>query len=225
MIYAIGDIHGCLTALEKLIKKIPLKSGDELLFLGDYVDKGPKSKEVVDYLLKNKKSNWRFLRGNHEQMVLECFKNSKSKMAANWLVNGGYETLKSYVPSKELDEIQGTETHKLLQAHFPAKHAAFFESQALTYETPEYFFCHAGVDLDKPLNQQDPEDLLWIRRRFLEDPRPTPKLVIHGHTPIEKLDLSRDRINLDTGCVYGGYLTALALPSMKVYQIREKKYC
>ena len=75
--------------------------------------------------------------------------------------------------------------------------------------------------MDKPLNAQEADDLLWIRRKFLDDPRPTPKLVVHGHTPVEKVDLSRDRINLDTGCVYGGFLTAISLPDKKIYQTKR----
>jgi serine/threonine protein phosphatase 1 len=76
------------------------------------------------------------------------------------------------------------------------------------------------VNLDRPLNAQTAEDLLWIRRKFLEDPRPTPKLIVHGHTPIEEVDVTRDRINLDTGCVYGGHLTAMVLPDKKLYQVK-----
>ncbi len=221
MIYAIGDIHGCLKPLKSLINKLPLKSQDELVFVGDYIDRGPESKEVVDFLLSDRKPNWRFLKGNHEQMFLDWLKTSDSTAASNWLLNGGYETLKSYLSIDALDEIHGQDIKALLKPVLPEEHIRFFESLSLTYETSDYFFCHAGVNLDKPLNAQEPEDLLWIRRKFLEDPRPTPKLVIHGHTPIEKVDLSRDRINLDTGCVYGRVLTAVSLPNKKVYQVKK----
>jgi serine/threonine protein phosphatase 1 len=221
MIYAIGDIHGCSKALQELMSQLPLKDEDEVVFLGDYIDRGPDSKGVVDFLLKNRKANWRFLRGNHEQMLLEWLGTPNPLTSANWLLNGGHQTLQSYVPAKNLDEVRGDGAHMVLQSHIPPSHAEFFNSLDLTYETPDYFFCHAGVNLDKPLKTQDSDDLLWIRRKFLEDPRPTPKTVIHGHTPVEKLDLTKDRIDLDTGCVYGGSLTAISLPEKKVYQSKQ----
>ena len=222
MIYAIGDIHGCLNALEDLLIKLPLKPEDELVFLGDYIDRGPNSKGVIDYLLRNRQPNWQFLRGNHEQMLLEWLGTPNALTAGNWLLNGGHQTLQSYVPAKNMDELRGEGAHMILQSHIPPSHAEFYNSLPYTHETSDYFFCHAGINLDKPLNAQDPDDLLWIRRKFIEDPRPTPKLVIHGHTPIEQVDLSRDRINLDTGAVYGGYLTALSLPEKKIFQTKEK---
>jgi len=220
LIYAIGDIHGCLEQLKKLLVQLPVGEGDELVFLGDYVDRGPDSKGVVEYLLNEKKANWRFLRGNHEQMLLDWLSAPNSLSASNWLLNGGLQTLQSYVPRKELDEVRGDGAHLLLQSSIPPRHVEFLNSLELCYETPEVFFCHAGVDLSKPLEAQTPDDLLWIRRKFLQDPRPTPKLIVHGHTPMEKTDPTRDRINLDTGCVYGGPLTAIALPSRALFQAR-----
>ena len=86
MIYAIGDIHGCLSALKELIGQLPIKPEDELVFLGDYIDRGPESKGVLDYLVANEKPNWRFLRGNHEQMLLEWLGTPNSLAAANWLL-------------------------------------------------------------------------------------------------------------------------------------------
>ncbi len=221
MIYAIGDIHGCLAALKDLLARLPLKPEDELVFLGDYIDRGPDSKGVVEYLLKNKKPNWKFLKGNHEQMLLEWLGSPSNMTSANWLLNGGYQTLQSYVPAQKMDELRGEGAHMILQSHIPTAHVEFFNSLLLTYETPEYYFCHAGVNLDRPLGAQDQDDLLWIRRKFIEDPRPTPKLVVYGHSPIENVDLSRDRINIDTGCVYGGTLTALFLPDKKLYQAKQ----
>jgi serine/threonine protein phosphatase 1 len=220
MIYAIGDIHGCLSALKELIDQLPLKPEDELVFLGDYIDRGRESKGVLDYLVANQKPNWHFLRGNHEQMLLEWLGTPNSLAASNWLLNGGHQTLQSYVPKEKLDEVRGEGAHILLQSYIPHTHVEFLNELPLTYETPDYFFCHAGVNLDKPLNAQEPDDLLWIRRKFLQDPRPTPKLVIHGHTPVEKADVTKDRIDIDTGCVYGGFLTAISLPNKKLFQVK-----
>jgi serine/threonine protein phosphatase 1 len=191
LIYAIGDIHGCLDALKNLIAQLPLKDGDEVVFLGDYIDRGPDSKGVLDFVCQNQKPNWHFLRGNHEQMLLEWLGTPNPLAAANWLLNGGHQTLQSYVPKEKLDEVRGEGAHILLQSYIPHTHVEFLNA------------------------------LLWIRRKFIQDPRPTPKLIVHGHTPIEKVDTTRDRINLDTGCVYGGFLTAMSLPDKKVYQTKQ----
>jgi len=221
LINAIGDIHGCLKALKDLIAQLPLKPEDEVVFLGDYIDRGPDSKGVVDYILKNRQPNWHFLRGNHEQMLLEWLGTPNPLAASNWLLNGGHQTLQSYVPADKMDELRGEGAHMILQSYIHPFHAEFFNALPYTHETPDYFFCHAGISLDRSLADQNKDDLLWIRRKFIEDPRPTPKLIIHGHTPIKELDLTRDRINLDTGCVYGGFLTALSLPDKKVYQSKQ----
>jgi serine/threonine protein phosphatase 1 len=221
LIYAIGDIHGCLKALKELIGQLPVKDGDEVVFLGDYIDRGPDSKGVLDYILANQKPNWHFLRGNHEQMLLDWLGTPNPLAAANWLLNGGHQTLQSYVPKEKLDEVRGEGAHILLQSYIPHTHVEFLNALPLTLDRPEAFFCHAGINLDNPLSAQEPDDLLWIRRKFIQDPRPTPKLIVHGHTPILELDTTRDRINLDTGCVYGNYLTAMSLPDKKIYQTKQ----
>ena len=221
MIYAIGDIHGCSKALKDLMVKLPLNPGDELVFLGDYIDRGPDSKGVIEFLMANQAPGWTFLRGNHEQMFLEWYTRPCPETASNWMMNGGYQTLQSYIPTVHLNDIRGESDHILLKAQIPTDHVAFLSATAHFHETPEYFFCHAGVNLNRPLKEQDPEDLLWIRQSFIDNPRPTPKLILYGHTPVEKVDLTGDRINLDTGCVYGGSLTALALPDKKIYQMKQ----
>jgi serine/threonine protein phosphatase 1 len=221
MLYAVGDIHGCLKALKDLLGKLPLVEGDEVLFLGDYIDRGPESRQVVDFLLKEKRPNWRFLRGNHEQLILDWLSDANPHAGANWLLNGGYQTLAAYVPKEDLDEVHGEGEEKMLKRSIPTAHVEFFKSLPFFYETKDVYFCHAGVDLDKPLKRQSPDDLLWIRKKFLLDVRPTPKLIVHGHTPVAAVEVERDRINIDTGCVYGGLLTALSLPGKKVYQSRQ----
>ncbi len=220
MIYAIGDIHGCLAPLKELMAQIAPKPEDEVVFLGDYIDRGPDSKGVLDYLVANHKPNWHYLRGNHEQMLLEWLGTPNPLAAANWLLNGGHQTLQSYVPREKLDEVRGEGAHILLQSYIPHTHVELLNSLPLFYETADYYFCHAGINLDRSLADQEQDDLLWIRRKFLQDPRPTPKLVVHGHTPVDKTDISKDRINLDTGCVYGGSLTAIALPEKKLIQVK-----
>jgi serine/threonine protein phosphatase 1 len=175
----------------------------------------------LDYLLENRKPNWIFLRGNHEQMLLDWLGTPNPLASANWLLNGGHQTLQSYVPKEKLDEVRGEGAHILLQSYIPHTHVEFLNALPLIYDVPDAFFCHAGINLDNPLSAQEPDDLLWIRRKFIQDPRPTPKLIVHGHTPVEKVDTTRDRINLDTGCVYGNFLTAMSLPNRKIYQAKQ----
>ena len=221
LIYAIGDIHGCSKALKALMAKLPLHPADQLVFLGDYIDRGPDSRGVVDFLMANQMPGWTFLRGNHEQMFLEWYTRPSPETAANWMMNGGYQTLQSYIPAIHLNDIRGEPAHIMLKAQIPTDHVAFLSATTNSLETPDYFFCHAGIDPARPLNDQDPDDLLWIRQKFIDSLRPMPKLILYGHTPVEETDLTGDRINLDTGCVYGGCLTAMSLPDKKLYQAKQ----
>jgi serine/threonine protein phosphatase 1 len=218
MIYAIGDIHGCLKPLQALLSRLPVKPSDELVFLGDYIDRGPDSKAVVDFLLERRQDTWRFLRGNHEQMLLDWLDTPQAIPADVWLMNGGLGTLQAYVPRLTKDEAKDPDNWKRLHDAIPPSHAEFFRATQLWYDTPRAFFCHAGVNLGKTLETQTPDDLLWIRDAFWGDPRPCPKLVVSGHTPRTRVDVERDRINLDTGCVYGGCLTAMCLPGKELFQ-------
>lgn len=221
MIYVVGDIHGCFRALTALLAQLPMGESDELLFLGDYIDRGPDSRKVMDFLLAERKPHWRFLRGNHEQLLLDWQSDAYPGATTAWLINGGEKTLESYAPEEELRRARESGKPEELKKLIPKEHLEFFAGLAYFHETPEAYLCHAGVNLGKPLSRQSPSDLLWIRERFIDDPRPTPKLVVHGHTPVASVDTKRDRINLDTGCVYGGVLTAMSLPDKKLYEARE----
>jgi serine/threonine protein phosphatase 1 len=117
------------------------------------------------------------------------------------------------------EEANDPESAKELHEAIPVAHAKFFRSTRLLYDTPEVFYCHAGVNLGRTLEAQSPEDLLWIRDAFWGDSRPCPKLIVSGHTPRSVVDVTRDRINLDTGCVYGGFLTAMCLPGKALFQV------
>jgi serine/threonine protein phosphatase 1 len=219
MLYAIGDIHGCLGQLERLLDRIAPTAMDEVVFLGDYVDRGPSSRAVVELLLARRGPHWKFLRGNHEQMLLDWLESPAALPSDLWFKNGGAGTLQSYLPSLSREDFLLPENAMRLHDAIPKSHAAFFRATALFYETPDAFFCHAGVDLGRPLSEQSKEDLLWIRDAFWGDPRSCPKLIVSGHTPRTKVEEGKDRINLDTGCVYGGPLTALRLPGRELVQV------
>jgi len=199
MIYAIGDIHGCLDPLRRIIAQIRLSETDEVIFLGDYIDRGPDSMGVMDYLL-TLSGRYTFLMGNHERMFLDFL---QGKERALFLYNGGTATLDSYGGLRRI----------------PAPHLAFLDRLRLYHETPEYFFVHAGIRPEIPFQAQDERDLLWIREEFYAYAGRFPKTVVFGHTPMREALIEADRIGIDTACVYGNKLTCLILPSRDVIQV------
>jgi serine/threonine protein phosphatase 1 len=199
MIYAIGDIHGCLEPLDRLMAQLRLSETDEVVFLGDYIDRGPDSKGVIDYLL-TLRGRYTFLMGNHERMFLDFL---QGKERALFLYNGGTATLESYGGLSRI----------------PAAHLSFLDRLRLYYETQDCLFVHAGIRPGIPLQEQDPNDLLWIREEFYAYPGRFSKTVVFGHTPMREVLMDEDRIGIDTACVYGNKLTCLILPSRDVIQV------
>jgi len=207
-IFAIGDIHGCYDQLKALVEKIPIDfSRDTLLFIGDYIDRGPHSAEVVDYLIQLKKrvKEVIFLKGNHEDM-LDKFLNGDDRFT--YLLNGGQQTLDSYLK-------------KPVQPGsfpIPPDHVEFFKSLRLYYETEEFIFVHAGLRPRTPLETQRTEDLLWIRDNFISTKYDFGKRVIFGHTPLKKPLVEPNKIGIDTGAVYGNALTCVQLPELVFFK-------
>ena len=203
-IFAIGDIHGCYDRLKTLMDKIPIDlSRDTLVFIGDYIDRGPNSVEVVEYLMKLKKRvpEVIFLKGNHEDM-LDKFITGADRFT--YLLNGGQQTLDSYMT-------------KPVQSDFypiPPDHMDFFKSLRLFYETEEFIFVHAGLRPRVPLESQKPQDMLWIRDKFISTRHDYGKRVIFGHTPLKKPLVEPNKIGIDTGAVYGNALTCVQLPDL-----------
>ena len=198
--YVIGDIHGCLQPLQRLLQKIAPQPDDEVVFIGDYIDRGPQSREVVDHVL-GLPYRCVFLLGNHEKMLLDFLDGTDEGL---YLANGGASTLKSY----------GGDFSTL-----PAAHLSFFRNLRLMYETDGYLFVHAGIRPLIPLQDQMVDDLVWIRQEFFQFIGRFPKPVVFGHTPLRQVLLSEDRIGIDTGCVYGGKLTCLKLPEREIIQV------
>lgn len=201
-IFAVGDIHGSFDQLQDLIQKIPIDfATDTLVFIGDYIDRGPGSVEVVDYLLDLKKRvpEVIFLKGNHEDM-LEKYLDGTDRFT--YLLNGGQNTLDCYL----------RKTHSTNNYPIPADHLEFFRSLRLYYETEDYIFVHAGLRPKVPLADQESEDLLWIRDKFIYSKYDFGKPVVFGHTPLEKPLVDRNKIGIDTGAVYGNALTCVQLP-------------
>jgi len=210
-IYAIGDIHGCLEKLKDLMSRIDIdRQNDTLIFIGDYIDRGKYSREVVDYVirLQGEYKNTVCLLGNHEYMLvryLECVDEDI------YLGNGGINTLQSY----GIFLSDGAEERK---RKLPGKHRQFFESLLSYYETEDYIFAHAGLKPGVTLTKQKINDLLWIRYEFIQSENDFGKIVVFGHTPLTNPLIDKNKIGIDTGAVYGGVLTCVELPEVKIYQ-------
>jgi serine/threonine protein phosphatase 1 len=181
---------------------------DTLVFLGDYIDRGPQSFEVVAYLadLKQRYANTIFLKGNHEEM-LEKYLSGEDRIT--YLVNGGQQTLESYMNRPRPEG----------EPAIPSTHLEFFKSLRIYYETQNYIFVHAGLKNKVPLEKQKTEDLLWIRRRFIESKYDYGKMVVFGHTPLHEPLLLPNKIGIDTGAVYGNRLTCVRLPELVFYTV------
>jgi len=216
--YVIGDVHGCLDELARLLEALPLESSDRLIFLGDYLDRGPDSKGVVSYLLERRRRTGQqhiFLKGNHEDMFLSYLGLTGSH-GDMFLYNGGGATLASYgLPQREVA------TPDILSA-IPSEHLLFFQDLKSYYLLEPYLCVHAGIDPRKPLDLQIEEEMLWIRDDFILNPHALPYTVLFGHTP--RLEVLFDipyKVGLDTGLVYGNLLSCLELEEKVLYQIRR----
>jgi serine/threonine protein phosphatase 1 len=206
-IFAIGDIHGCFDKLQALMDKIDIDlETDTLVFIGDYIDRGKHSFEVVQYLidLKKRSENVIFLKGNHEEM-LEKYLSGLDKLT--YLVNGGQQALDSYM--RNCSQPEGSQ--------IPREHLDFIGSLRLNYHTDDYIFVHAGLKKKIPLEMQKPEDMLWIRSKFIKSDYNFGKQVVFGHTPLQEPLVQPNKIGIDTGAVYGGKLTCVRLPELVFY--------
>ncbi len=219
-IYAVGDVHGRDDLLAQALAAIREDAQESeghgvVVFLGDYVDRGPGSRQVVDLLIEASRDEgleWRFLRGNHDQSLLDFLYQPVTGMA--WSDFGGRETLESYgvvSPPPWADRPAWETAAAAFAAALPPEHLKFFQALELTVELGDYFFVHAGVRPGVPLAAQSERDLLWIREPFLSDPAPLPKVVVHGHTPTEAVHADLRRIGIDTGAYATGVLTVLRL--------------
>lgn len=217
----VGDIHACGAELGVLVKSLAPTADDQLVFLGDYVDRGPASRETIDFLLELRSRLPRtvFLRGNHEEMML-AFLGLGGDGAGIFLRAGGASTLASY----GIDVRSGPPpSPEALRAALPAAHLEFLTgSLRLHFEASPYLFVHAGVRPGVELSRQVPQDLLWIREEFLSTEHGLPWTVVFGHTPLREVWFGpRRKIGLDTGCVYGGRLSGLDLTTGLVHQVRR----
>ncbi len=218
-VYAIGDIHGCAELLDQLLVKIDQDDAARpparttLVFLGDLVDRGSASATVIEraHGLAADRADTRFVLGNHEEVFLEALR-GEPKALRMFCRIGGRETIESYgVAAADYDRMDYEELHEAMRRHVPAEHIAFMESFEDMIVIGDYVFVHAGIRPGEDLSAQRSSDLRWIRNPFLNHDRPLAKMVVHGHTISEELDVQIHRIGVDTGAYQTGRLTALGL--------------
>jgi serine/threonine protein phosphatase 1 len=215
---AIGDIHGRLDLLQALSSKLrddlheAPSEGSIIVMLGDYIDRGPHSAGVIDWLLAgNMPAPIIALRGNHEATLLDFL--ADASVLDNWRHFGGLETLASYGVDVR-DAMRGRNyaaAQAKLREVLPPAHQEFFERTRLSWSLGDYFFCHAGVRPNVPLARQEETDLLWIRDEFNDFRGAFEKMIVHGHTPVSEPEVLTNRINVDTGAYATDVLTCLVL--------------
>ena len=216
--YVIGDVHGNADALRDVFNRIdadkPLWAirRPVQIFLGDYVDRGPASREVLDLLItRSHADELLLLKGNHEAMFLEFFENPS--LLGHWRQFGGLQTLISYglKPSINPSPDEQKELARKLARSIPPAHRELIAAMPLSFSIGDFFFVHAGVRPGIPFKLQKEEDLLWIREDFLLHEREYEKIVVHGHTPVAEPDVRPNRINIDVGAYATGRLACLVI--------------
>lgn len=218
-VYCVGDIHGRLDLLEKIHDKIQHDSEkaigrNTLVYLGDYVDRGMRSKEVIDALIDAPLSGFDIvhLRGNHEQAMLDFLEHAEAGFG--WLQFGGKSTLASYgvqvrKTPRRLEELESLRAS--LEAQVPDQHLDFLNGLKASHTVGAYYFVHAGIRPGRPLEEQTLSDQLWIREEFTRHRAHHEKIIVHGHTIADEPEVRENRIGIDTGAYYSEVLTCLVL--------------
>lgn len=217
-LYVIGDIHGCADLLDQLLDRIKADVSEQAnaeiayIFLGDYIDRGPASKDVIQRLLTlSEKQQVICLKGNHEAFLLEFL--STPALLRDWSRFGALPTLMSYGlrPPMQASFEQCEEIASALQKAMPPEHRAFLQALNVSLTIGDFFFVHAGVRPHVALDGQSEEDLLWIRQDFLLHGSAFEKVIVHGHSPVLEPEVLPNRINIDTGAFATRRLTCLVL--------------
>lgn len=219
-VYVIGDIHGRNDLLEELLALIIADAArhptgiKQLVFLGDYVDRGPDSRGTINTILHTRPKGFSpvFLMGNHEEAMLEFLRDPVG--GASWLQFGGSETLLSYGVSVPPGIPKPTTLRRIAKAFseaLPEDHYEFLKHLQDNYFLGDYMFVHAGIDPERSLSHQRPSDLRWIRDSFIHHDGHYDKVIVHGHTITQNVEFRANRIGLDTGAYFSGRLTCLVL--------------
>lgn len=215
-IIAIGDIHGCAKTFHKLVMdEIKIRKSDTIYCIGDYIDRGPDSKGVIDLIIDLRKKGYaiRTLRGNHEELMMESLQDRQAHM--DWYINGGDATLRSFGVSSYAD--------------FLPEYKTYFNCTRFYYTHGPYIFVHAGLNFGPEDIFKDREAMLWIRNFTIDERKLADRIIVHGHTPrpLQMILKQRDNVyNLDAGCVYTerhghGYLVALNLTDREWFEVKN----
>ncbi len=217
-VFVVGDLHGCVDETGIFLRFLESEEGlsddDCVIFVGDYIDRGPNSRGVVDLMIefKRKYPRTRFLKGNHEDMLLD-FLGFGGRMGEAFLYNGGLETIQSYGISVFASPEQ------MVKA-FPPEHFQFYNTLESIIRVDDFLCVHAGLNPLRPITAQNDADIYWIRDDFIHNPHPYGVTVLFGHTPHQEILLDIPyKIGLDTGLVFGNKLTCLEIKTKRVYQI------
>ena len=233
--YAIGDIHGHLDKLEaahELVARDRRECGDAaapVVHVGDLVDRGPDARGVIDFLMAGQEAgaNWVVLKGNHDRMFSGFMRDPDShdpglRAELHWVDArlGGGATLASY-GVMEAGERLLLDLHEEASVKVPRAHLAYLDGLMTHYLRGEILFVHAGVRPGINLHDQAENDLLWIRKDFLEDTRDHGALVVHGHTPVDRIEHRGNRLNIDTGAGYDRALSTVVIEGRRVWQLTQ----
>jgi len=222
-LYAIGDVHGCIDELsavhESIAEDLAAAPAQDwrIVHVGDFVDRGPDSAAVLQFLSERSAADPRIvnLRGNHDHMFAEALAGD-TRMQTVWLQNGGDTTLADYgLSARGLSASSNGGTGDKI----PQAHVDFLDNLPFSARFGDYFFVHAGIDPAIALDDQVPDDMMWIRERFLQDGREYDAVIVHGHTPTRRIDVRANRVGIDTGAVFGGHLSCLILDGMLKAQL------
>lgn len=251
-LYAVGDIHGFSAQLDRALALIEADGGPdpEIYFLGDYTDRGPDSRGVLDRLIAGRDEGrpWKFCKGNHDRMFqrfLEAGDENDSRIssgkswfhgalggsrtlrsygldgeAQGFLMNGGVDTLASYELGGE--SLSKQELARAARKAIPDAHRTFLQDLPLFHETDDLIFVHAGLRPGLPLHEQDEDDLLWIREGWLDSDADHGRLVIHGHTALDFPAHHGNRVNIDGGAGFGNPLVPVAIDGQSIYTLDER---
>jgi len=227
-VYAVGDVHGRADLLDQLFSAIDADiavhpighAGPRIIhvFLGDYIDRGPASKDVLDLLIERGRryKSSVYLKGNHEAFLETFFQNPEA--FAEWQQVGGIETLLSYGirPTFNPGSSERCRLAKALASALPQAHREFLGKLRLSFRCGDFYFAHAGIRPGIPLADQKEEDLLWIRDGFLRCEEDFGKIIVHGHSPVREIEFHSNRINIDTGAYASGQLSCLRIEGSSI---------
>lgn len=229
-VYSIGDIHGRLDLLNDALARIEADidarapAQNILVFLGDLIDRGPSSAQVIERVRNYRKDAVRtvFLAGNHEEVLLRLLR-GEGRLLRDWLNFGGAECARSYgISTTALQRMETSQAVDVLRHKIPRHDQSFLQSFVDTFRIGSYLFVHAGLRPGVPLSEQSQADLRWIRGPFLENEDDHGFIVVHGHTISDQIDVRGNRIGLDTGAYRSGVLTAMGLEDRQRWFLQTK---